>query len=78
MSEHEGAEGQRDAAADEQTEPLPSPDPGYPAGETKPYGGDVSHEQGTPPIGGEEQDDERTTEPSAGDDPGVPPLDERP
>jgi hypothetical protein len=78
MSENEGLDEQRQAAADEQTEPLPSPGEGYPAGETKPYGGDVSPEQGTPPIGDEEQDDGRTTLPAAEDDPGVPPLEERP
>jgi hypothetical protein len=78
MSEQEGLEGQREAAASEQTEPLPSPGEGYPAGETRPYGGEVSHEQGTPPIGGEEQDEERTTGPATADDPGVPPLDPSP
>jgi hypothetical protein len=59
-------------------EPLDSPEAGYPAGETQPYGGDVSHEQGTPAISGEEQDDERTAQPAAEDDAGVPPLEEHP
>jgi hypothetical protein len=78
MSENEGVEEQRQAAADEQPERLPSPGEGYPAGETKPYGGETNPQQGTPPIGDDEQDDERTTLPSAEDDPGVPPLDPSP
>ena len=77
MSENEGLQEQRDAAARDETEGLPSPDAGYPAGDTKPYGAETNPQQGTPPIGEDEQTKEQTTTP-AEDDQGVPPLHERP
>jgi hypothetical protein len=42
-------------------------DPGVPSGEDVP-----SHEQGTPPIGGEEQEKGQTSHPAPADDVGVP------
>jgi len=77
MSENEGLQEQRDRAARDETESLPSPGEGHPAGDTRPYGGDTNPQQGTPPIGDDAQADGRTTTP-AEDDPGVSPLHERP
>ena len=77
MSENEGLQEQRDRAARDETEHLPSPGEGHPADDTTPYGGDTNPQQGTPPIGDEDQAKERTTTP-AEDETGVPPLHEHP